>query len=245
MLNLNKLKRGQEEIYNKKTVKDYYKIVGKDIDYKKMGSCDRYLLKILPKKLNNKIVLDIGCGNGKYSQLFCKLGTKRVDCIDRSKEMILEVEKRKKREKLNQLNIIFGDIDRYLFKKNEYDLIFSRFSLCHVKNLNKTIKNIVKSLKMNGQMYILTDYAEFKSTKLFNRLVGSIIPLYLISNNKKVKIKNYIHRLEDYKKAIKKAGFILKIEKSFQPTGLSIYPRYQFKEIIKLKYIVLKAEKIK
>ncbi|MFH1749987.1 MAG: class I SAM-dependent methyltransferase [bacterium] len=116
-------------------------------------------------KFTKKHVLEIGCGTGKYLVLLQKLGFK-TDGIDSSKTA---VEITKKNLKDNS-NIKLADMFQYNIPQNQYDLIFSIFSIHHgyKDQVKKTIEEIYKTLLPNGKIFItLPDYESSKNWDTF------------------------------------------------------------------------------
>jgi tellurite methyltransferase len=105
------------------------------------------LAKLLPQNAN---VLDIGCGAGGNSIFLAEKGF-NVTCVDNDKEAITEI-----REKYPKINAINQDVLDFSFRENEYDLILAINVLNFFKkeDVEKTIKNMIKSLKENGLIYI-------------------------------------------------------------------------------------------
>jgi len=92
-------------------------------------------------------ILDIGCGNGRVTQLFAGL---RVDYtgIDGSKNIIVEAKKLFPKEKF-----VVGDATKLNFPVNTFDLIFSFASFHHIpsrelrENFLKNVYHILKPKK--------------------------------------------------------------------------------------------------
>lgn len=113
--------------------------------------------------IKGKVVLDVPCGNGKYSQLMLGKGANKVIGIDISEEMI-----RICKRKILSKNAIFfcDDITHFDFSKiidftgkfQTYDIIYT-FALWHylpnLINLEKAVKNITCYLKKNGAIHVL------------------------------------------------------------------------------------------
>jgi len=105
------------------------------------------LAKLLPQNAN---ILDIGCGVGGNSIFLSKKGF-NVTAIDIDEESIRQI-----KEKCPKINAVNQDILNFNFRENEYDLISAINVLNFFKkeDAEKIIKNMIKSLKDNGLIYI-------------------------------------------------------------------------------------------
>ncbi|MDZ7611882.1 MAG: class I SAM-dependent methyltransferase [Candidatus Moranbacteria bacterium] len=58
------------DIYDRKTTGDYYETVGRNAEGKVENEEDNFLNSLIPQNFERKIVLDLGCGNGRHSEMF-------------------------------------------------------------------------------------------------------------------------------------------------------------------------------
>lgn len=103
--------------------------------------------------IENKSILDVGCGTGDFSILFAKKGANVIG-IDITKKAI-----EKARIKAKGLSCIYyinsiNDVD---FKPQSFDVISSITVLQHIPDdhILKSIKKLVSCLKNGGYIYIL------------------------------------------------------------------------------------------
>lgn len=111
---------------------------------------DRY--GIPPDFFNNKILLDVGCGMGRYTYLAAKKGAKEVYGIDPSESI--------QSAKLitsayPQIKIIKGDVFNLPFQENTFDSIMSIGVLHHTGDAHGAIKNCVRYIKKGGRLYLM------------------------------------------------------------------------------------------
>lgn len=229
-------------IYRKEEVGVYYEMIGRNIEAR--SEDDKYLIDTLPLDLKRKSVLDMGCGNGRYSELFCRLGAEKVIGFDLSQEMVAEAKKRKIKYDLKQLEIIRADINEMPFAEHRFDLIFSRFSLMYGKDLNSVMGKVAQILKDKGEMYALTNIAFIPKPNLSKKIKEKPVPLELVLGDKKIRLLNYAHTLEEYKKGFVKANLNLEDEQYFNAVGLSVAPGYKYKNEINFKRGVFKLSKV-
>lgn len=101
----------------------------------------------------NKTLVDCGCGNGRDSVYFSKLGTV-VTCVDASNESIDSL---KSREDNKAMELICADfVTSDLIWNKKYDYVYSRFSLHAISKHQQDIflKNAKASLQDNGLLFI-------------------------------------------------------------------------------------------
>lgn len=118
-------------------------------------------LKTLLKKLNfdisqlkNKKVLDMGCGSGRFSVAFARLGPKQVYGVDLGDHGLKIGNKLSK--KFNLKNLIFkkSSVLSLPFKNNYFDFVFCKGVLHHTGNLKKALNEFVRVINVNGYGYL-------------------------------------------------------------------------------------------
>jgi len=112
-----------------------------------------FALKINTRMLINKFghgkkIIEIGCGKGEISKELSNFGYV-VDAVDVSKEAIL-LAKRKK----SKVNFLLGDI--FILKRtdNYYDHVFSFHVMEHIKDIEKTLFEVKRILKIGGKFIV-------------------------------------------------------------------------------------------
>ena len=105
------------------------------------------------EKANDKIVLDYGCGVGSITQKIAEISPSKLFGID-----ISEVSINKAKENAKNLNLkidyIVDNCEQTKFKKETFDLVFGSGILHHL-NLEKSVGEINRILKKNGEMVFL------------------------------------------------------------------------------------------
>jgi 2-polyprenyl-3-methyl-5-hydroxy-6-metoxy-1,4-benzoquinol methylase len=129
--------------------KIYFKIVLLPIE-----SVGNYLmLRNFKTFIKNKIVLDIGCGEGSFTNAISKYGKKTYG-IDIGKDSIKIA--KFFHHSTNKLNFLIADACQLPFKKNSFDFIWCSEVIEHIKNDNKVLRQIKNVLKPGGYIYITT-----------------------------------------------------------------------------------------
>lgn len=105
-------------------------------------------------KVKDKIILDIGVGSGRFSDVASKLGAKLV-CIDYSKSIDIA------KNNLNNPEILYvqGDALNLPFKNEVFDFTFSIGVLHHTPNPELGVKEAYRVLKYGGE-FALSVYSQ-------------------------------------------------------------------------------------
>lgn len=136
------------------------------------------------------LFLDVGCGNGwvvrKISEEpYCK----KAIGIDKSKNMIIEANMKKKSSKERYTN---KDIKDFKFN-SKFDVVFSMESLYYVDSIEHALKKIYRLLKPGGRFFCGTDfYSENISTAKWAKMM---------------KVQMHLHSKKEWMEFFKNAGF--------------------------------------
>lgn len=115
----------------------------------------------------NKIVLDLGCGGGFFSNEFARNGAKKVVGIDNSVEQINIA----KKNSLENNKYILADI--FKDKLPAADIVVAPYVVNYateVNQLTKLFQNIYDSLNASGKLIIVVDLPEGKDLKKFGAI---------------------------------------------------------------------------
>ncbi|NOZ35890.1 MAG: class I SAM-dependent methyltransferase [Chlorobi bacterium] len=104
--------------------------------------------------LNNKMhVLDIGTGTGLLLMHFITK-VKEITGIDNSKGMLEMLQEKVNKNNVNNVNYILFDADKDNLPENRFDLAVSSMTFHHIKDTEKFLKEIYKSLKSGSKVCI-------------------------------------------------------------------------------------------
>ncbi len=123
----------------------------------------------MPEKVVNYLaikdgyaVADIGAGSGYFTVLFSKRvgDSGKVYAVDIEKGMIEYIEKRAKKEGLNNINYILAKPDDPVLSKSSTDLIFICDTYHHIEKRDNYLKILMDVLKKDGRLVIVDFHAE-------------------------------------------------------------------------------------
>lgn len=104
------------------------------------------LFSLLPT-LNNKTVLDLGCGYGEHCIHFVEEGAKRVVGIDISQKMLSIAKTENAHQNISYLNMPMEDIGEL---QERFDIIVSSLAFHYVEDFKALINNIFRLLNDGG-----------------------------------------------------------------------------------------------
>ena len=112
-------------------------------------------------EIKDKIIAEIGCGNGRIVHMLQKLNPSKTHVVEPSKSIEIV-----KKNNINYHNINYHNIDGANFMLEEKcDYIFSLGVIHHIKKPDDVIKNIFYHLKEKG-IFVCSVYAKEKNTVL-------------------------------------------------------------------------------
>ena len=82
----------------------------------------KFVLSFIKKKINNKKILELGCGNGVLSKEIIKLNPSHLTCVDIS-EKAINLTKGELKTSTGQIEYIIANIEDLEINFNNYDII--------------------------------------------------------------------------------------------------------------------------
>ncbi len=115
------------------------------------------------KKIVNfkgKIILDAGCGTGRQTFQYAKIA-KKVYALDLSKEQVAFIKNKIKKNKIRNIEPLFGRIEKIPLKSNSVDIVVGTFSVTStMTDRKKAMKEILRVLKPKGKVILADSYHE-------------------------------------------------------------------------------------
>jgi len=176
-------------VYQSKIYSYWWNESHNDLVYNK-SSTEKIFFSTLSLNLNDfndKIILDAGCGNGRFSDLISEANPKLLVITDVS-DGIFEA-KNKIKNRISNLIAIKGDINQIPFKEEVFDIIYSWGVIHHTPRPRFTFDNISKLCKLNGKLgiYVYKQNPDYSHNNMYLRLLFIlrqyllILPLRFIS----------------------------------------------------------------
>lgn len=176
------MKREQGNVWDRVWEKDGYSAP----DLRKLKACKKVdkLFEILPTLDENMVLVDIGCGGGYVSKEIYDRIHNKIICIDESYEAIKLAKKN-----LNGLPIEFINCSgtSIPLKDSIADIVLCVGSLEHIKDIDKCIGEIIRILKPEGYLYIVS--SNRYSFMYFHRKIKEFLHIWKYGYQKKLDSK--------------------------------------------------------
>ena len=126
------------------------------------------------REIKNKIVMDAGCGNGRYTNEAMRIAKSNcyIISVDASLEA-LKVAKKNNKQNINKIIFINASLDDLPIKPNSVDSVFSNGVLMHTINPYNSFKEITRVLKKKGTIVINV----YQKLNIFFEIINKIIRL--------------------------------------------------------------------
>jgi ubiquinone/menaquinone biosynthesis C-methylase UbiE len=139
---------------------------------------EHWSINTMPKIPLHSNILDLGCGTGKQIESFSGLLPKTCNYVgcDISQESLNVI--KENYASLPTLELIhdsFDNMDSFLNKNVEFDLIYSFYALYYTQDLQKLIKDLYAHLKKNGVFWVVMPYKN-TNVEIFS-ILNKIYPI--------------------------------------------------------------------
>jgi len=165
-MNLTEINLREKEFHNKLQSKSKGRF--ENIFYKALYNMYKDFSTYTSEKSKNKVVLDYGCGSGSITQKIAALKPSKLFGIDISEVSINKAMENAKILNL-QINYSVDNCEETKFKNETFDLIFGSGILHHL-NLNKSVSEINRILKSDGEMVFLEPLGTNPLINLYRKL---------------------------------------------------------------------------
>src|SRR3989338_2271331 len=139
-------------------------------EFAKAEDHQKKIEKFLLPKLKNKIVLDLGCGTGRFSKIFAT-ASKKYFALDISEKQ-LKLAKRNTKN-IKKITFIESTAEKVPLPDHSVDVVFSSWVISVIqgrRNKKRVLKEIKRVLSKNGRVFII----ENDSKGEFERIRGHI-----------------------------------------------------------------------
>ena len=196
--------------YNKKLATEYSK---NRHDYTFMDASVSKLMSNFG--IQDKCILDFGCGDGIHSIEFANQMAKSVVGIDVSEDMIKFAQKKLSDLGLENVKFQVADGNTLPFQENTFDLVFANYVLVAFDKLEIPLKEISRVLKPSGSLLATVNSATIADEKIANK------PIPIRLGKTHVVVEDYLHSELKIRKTLEKVGLDINVyEKKQNPDGI-------------------------
>jgi len=130
-------------------------------------------------KIEEKRIIDIGCGSGLYALTFLKLGATFVSGQDISQASIDIANEKSKKNGYTNFDYKVGNCEKLLFDDNSFDLAFSGDVFEHITKQQKInfINEIFRVLKPGGILTIKTPNKDYLKMSIALKRIKALLML--------------------------------------------------------------------
>ena len=151
--------------------------------------------KLCPDDFYGKTILEVGAGNGRFTEVFLKYGA-TVLAVDYSSAIDANWRNHKKSVEEGHLLLIQGDLFNLPLKESSFDIVFCYGVIQHTGNNQRAILELSKFPKKKGRL-LMDIYST--SIKDFNPLIYLIRPFFSllkVDDNRRLEIvENFVRKV--------------------------------------------------
>tara|TARA_A100001011_G_C14169323_1_gene781756 strand:- start:188 stop:1147 length:960 start_codon:yes stop_codon:yes gene_type:complete len=142
-----------------------------------------------PQDLDNKKILEVGCGAGRFTNILLKHTNAEVHSVDLSNAVEANLKNHEKYYN-KRLFLYQADVYKLPFESNSFDFVFCFGVLQHTPNIKKTLESLIKMTIPKKE--IIVDFYPIKGwyTKIHAKYILRPI-LNKLSNEKLYNLINY------------------------------------------------------
>ncbi|MGB7340577.1 MAG: class I SAM-dependent methyltransferase [Phototrophicaceae bacterium] len=148
------------------------------------------ILQLMPR-LQDKIVLDLACGTGRYGKIAQDSGATTVIGLDNSVDML--------QQRVIQ-NAACASTEYIPLANNTVDVILCGLALGHLPTIDLSLREMSRILKPNG-VILISDFHPYQFLSGARRTFSI--------NNTTYQVEHYVHQLSDYFTIAQQHGLIL------------------------------------
>jgi ubiquinone/menaquinone biosynthesis C-methylase UbiE len=207
----------------------------------KYNETDRLLMETVESvDVEDKNVLDLGCGDGRHARLIKDIGAKTVTGIDISDDMIDIAKQNSQNTEGVFFNVATGE-DLPLGDRT-MDLVVSNFVMHYFKESEKVFKEISRVLKEKG--FFIGTFNETEVKEGFDYLYNTEMPIRLGSGEESIVVKNLIKSKEEILEAISKSGLEVVKKTELNHPNAVVDDSYKFKDSLHKKAVMYILKKV-
>jgi len=133
----------------------------------------------LLKPFAPKLILDVATGTGDFALESLSLNPDKIIGVDISRDMVaVGVEKVKKKNLQNKIELKYGDSENLEFETNTFDALTVAFGVRNYENLEQGLSEMLRVIKPGGHVAIIefSQPQKFPIKQIYNFYFNNILP---------------------------------------------------------------------
>lgn len=218
------------------------------------GAGEWYIFKQMLPNLQNKRVLDLGCGFGWHCQYVAEQGAKSVIGTDISAKMLTEANKKNAYPNVSYQQTAIEDIH---FAKDSFDVVISSLAFHYIKSFTEICEKVASCLISGGDFIFSVEHPVFtaqgKQDWIYDQQQKPLywpVDNYFAEGSRQAnflgeQVTKYHKTLTTYINTLLENGFQLTklVEPQPDPRLLEKYPEYS-DELRRPMFLLIAAKKI-
>lgn len=160
---------------------------------------ERAMLSLLPDDLSSQVCLDLACGSGRYMKLMQSRQAQQIFGVDYSADMLAQASN--SQFSIHNLQLARSAFLALPFAAATFDLITCGLAVGHEKNLDRTLAEIARVLRVGGTV-IYSDFHPFAALSGWQRS-------FKTGSGDIVTLEHYLHLYSDHQRAGQAAGLTI------------------------------------
>lgn len=200
--------------------------------------CRKFIINHF-KSIQNKVILDAGCGNGEHTHILSQKGGSVVGC-DGSVEMLKLAKSKYPSYRFDNVNLL----NHMPYQNNEFDIVLCNLVLMDIDPIDNVISEFYRIIKNNGVFFFSIVHPAFYNAiwerneqgVALSKKVSNYITHLAIQQNFWGNTMHFHRPISYYFNKISDLGFSLKNmfePKVYEESKIPDIPLYLFAEFIK------------
>lgn len=164
-----------------------------------------FLDTILAIGVKNRVVVDIGCGDGRHANFLLQQGAQTVYGFDNSVAMIDLATNHTKQNPGKSPNFQVADARHIPLANETVDVIISNFVIHYIAQVQEVFQEFQRVVKRAG--HVIATFNVTDVTPGFESLYNQAMPVRLGQNGDAVIVQNLIKDRSELESAYEKSGF--------------------------------------
>lgn len=188
--------------------------------------------------LQNKLVLDIGCGDGRHTEWFIARGASSVVGVDNSPRMVARARKRALVGNVQYLN---ASATALPLRDAAFDVAFSYFTLHHILTIQDALREVYRVLAPGGTF--LSVFGAFEFAAQHAEPKGEFGPVELHSTDASIVMRTVTRSVGSMRTSFLEAGFRLQEFRSIPNADARMHHSHPYRHKATLVTTLAIAEK--